>query len=358
MITRNNKSIISVRGYLHLRKMIDPLPPLSEEYFNPFSDNMAKLESMISSNFRFNLDGISRFTQHINAALTNRAYIPKSNTIFPELYPEIRGVNERARLRRAYEHLISARVILNREGEYRPLKKTIPIYNELLRYYQEFPKSEEIANRMNSAGSLWIVRRLWTPGIFTIRRLSEFEGRDVPSSSNTIKGFMELGVIERKLRGVYIPGANAQLAMHIFALMVLLWRETTDSNWELPISDVMEPVRYEIIGQNLAEIVRAINDFPVQPYEPIIVVQRSIKRYTTSWKLRNPLEWAANLYLDGISRRVELPNEGLRNILEKVRLVNGNDTIRDAYKKVNFDDTAFVENTEGLAYFSFLELSS
>lgn len=327
------------------------MPELTEEMIDSFTDTMIQLEKTSPGTFRSCLGKIAVFIQQTQPGLIHNIDLPDSFTTIASFKPDQKKLYRRIMNQLLVSKLVIKRSIVIPTGssslEYAALKKAVPVYRESMKYieklFRHYGAETNIASRivrhLNDAGSLYVAYRLWNPGLLTIGELAEFTGQNIKEAFDTTKKLAKLHVIERKLRGIYIPGPNAQLAMNVFALMTLLWRETTDGYLELPVDILARPVRYFVESQEtVIELVDELPDLESIPSaEPIVVTNPGMRSkeskfsgYITSFYLWRALNLGLDSYLDNPRRRMELPSANVEDYLQEMHIVENNLSIKQA----------------------------
>ncbi len=329
---------------------------LPEAVVNDFSDEMARLERMPAASYRYCLKRVSRFIDNVSHALERGVSLPTG----PLKLTELRE-SERETYRDAFPRLKAAKILLERYEEtdgqrrYVALEEPARLYQLAEQFYDQYPdEMRSLVQNLRGPERLFIVRRLWKPGILNVRELAEF--MDVPANfqSYDLKRLMRLGVIEKKMRGTYVPGPNAQLAMQIFAVLLLLWRRTMDSYLNLKIRQVQMPITYVLdSAKSLPEVVENVPNLEGLPdTEPIVVHHSKVAYYLEAASLRKAHLWGIDNFMDRVSEEVSIPYR-MFTLFKRVRAVSPDLTIKQAETELRFgaDPIGFSSDDCRLWYF-------
>jgi hypothetical protein len=333
-----------------------PEPLLSDAVVSEFSDEIARLEKIPPASYRHCLRRVSRFVGHVSYALERGVHLPSSPLSLAEV-----SEHDRETYRDALPKLEAAKILLERHEEadgqrrYLTLEDPARLYRLAEQFYRQYPdEMRSLVQNLRGPERLFVVRKLWKPGIFNSRDLSEFMSLPPNFQSYDLKRLMTLGVIEKKLRGTYIPGPNAQLAMQIFAVMLLLWRRTVDSYLNLKIRQVQMPITYVLSSaKTLPEIVENVPDLDGLPdTEPIVVHYSKAPHYIEAASLRKAHLWGVDNYMDRVSDEVAIPYR-LSALFKRVRTVSPDITIKQAESELRFgaDPIGFSSDECRLWYF-------
>lgn len=69
--------------------------------------------------------------------------------------------------------------------------------------------------------SLQMIYKLWRPGTFTCQEVQKELKMDIKYIKDMVKYLEELGIVKVETRGIYGRGPNGNLAMNLFAWIVL-----------------------------------------------------------------------------------------------------------------------------------------
>ncbi len=304
-----------------------------------FSAVIRQLERAPPVAFRSTLGEVGTFIQQVRSALRKGVELPHVPTPIRAM-----GFSEGASRKKIVNNLVSAKLLLTRvsdeatknkdEDLFVGLDSVLPIYEDALECFRCYSESDAVAKALKDHRTLYAVYRLWTPGIMTIRELAQFAEQKENVMTNVIKSLRTCKIIAPRTRGIWGRGELGQLAMNLFAIMVVLWRSATDQYYDLQVIDVSHPVKHVIpFSGSLTDALRELPNLQgISPSEPII-----IDNSPDSYFYLNPeallimSNLAMDSYLDGESANPMLANARIESLFRKIELVSPRMKVGKAY---------------------------
>ncbi|MBN2230820.1 MAG: hypothetical protein JW779_14620 [Candidatus Thorarchaeota archaeon] len=209
-----------------------------------------------------------------------------------------------------------------------------PIYQKLLEFYGGEPDVDNVFKNLNNAGKLFIINKLWKPGLFTTQDLADFLNTKQKNVSSTIDHMNEYKIIGRKTLGIYGTGEYGNLAMNLFAYSVIMWRRHFDDLYKASayllaskISDVLDP------SDTLSDAIRLVENRSVKQPEPIVVAGSDDNIYFLNQALLNIFFCLAlDSFLDHDSISLDPLQDRLRPIMKRGFVIDSNTNIAEAYR--------------------------
>ncbi|MFW9887985.1 MAG: hypothetical protein ACFFER_07375 [Candidatus Thorarchaeota archaeon] len=233
---------------------------LSDPVFDSFSKIVIHLDNLAKEHHLNFFSQIAGFIGLVRESLVKGVELPRSRIPI-------------TRLTKRHEELIDAKLLLYDGREGHGLPDALEFYQEALDYFDYSKDAVKTIKALTDYLNLFVVYKLWTPGLITSKGLAEFAGKNPNEVSNNLQSLQKSKIIERRAHGIYDRGKNGKIAMDLFAILSVLWRRADDSYRQLPIKNIIRPVRYQLEDETIIDRIRN-HHVPAQQVpvaEPILV---------------------------------------------------------------------------------------
>jgi hypothetical protein len=290
---------------------------ISSDIENTFFGILRHLEKTPMGVFKRTLIDLGRYSRIIRGSLVKREKIPTENTL----------------LKVGFED-------------------ALPIYQKILNLFDEYEDAKKVFWNLNNEKKLFIVYKLWDPGIMTTQQLADFAGTKQNNVTGVIDSLVKADIIERKTLGIYGIGSNGNLAMDLFTLLVVMWRKHIDQLYGKQAHLIASRVtQFLKITDSLIDALDQATKKKFRDSEPIVVKYGRGIFFLELAQLNATFCVARDAFLDSTKISLKPLRRDIKSLLRKgIRIPSGS-IVADAYKKVsNYGSTLFLEESGNLYY--------